>query len=236
MGRLVGVHVFIDEGQWLFNSHIREKAESPEAVAKRKLILHGGHYCRSLNVITQRTTNVFPDIRSQIAIWYHCEKKFSLGRVIIFQRSEIQDMKNGEPDMDAVMHTKVYFGKKRIYYAYNTHGMREQDAIVDVPKFEVYQLSFGQRFLVLLRLLPLFSRIMREKEAKPNKETLNDKVLKLRFGRAMKSKEKQERVIKPVMRPEDYPRTVKGFIQYLFKVRVEVKNDTMRVPNTYLSS
>lgn len=190
LGKLVSVHVFIDEGQWLFNSHIRDRAEDEYAVAKRKLILHGGHYCRSLSVITQRPMNVFPDIRSQIAIWYHCEKKFQLGRFIIFSRSEIQDMKNNEPDLEAVLRTKVYFGRRSIYEAYNTHAMRDDDAIESVPDFEVFQLNFWDRLRLLISFLPFASRIMRERKVEP-----------FMVNRKISNK--------------DYPRTLKGFVWYL---------------------
>jgi hypothetical protein len=193
LSRLVGVHIFIDEGQWLFNSHIRDKAEDEVAIAKRKLILHGGHYCRSLNVITQRTTNVFPDIRSQIAIWYHCEKKFSLGRLIIFQRSEIQDMKQGEPDMEAVIHTKVYFGKKEVYDAYNTHAMRESDAIEEEPVYEVYALTGSQRLNLLLAFVPFVGRFIRQRKAKAVKQPMSE-----------------------------YPQTLKGFVYYVLGIRLNV--------------
>jgi len=126
LGRLVGVHVFIDEGQWIFNSHIRDP--EPE---KRKLILHGGHYCRTLNIITQRPTNIFKDIRSQISIWYKCEKRFHIGSFILFQRHEIQDMKEDIPDEEVESgRPKTYIGDPKIFASYNTHGMRADDAIV----------------------------------------------------------------------------------------------------------
>lgn len=195
LGRLVNVHVFIDEGQWLFNSHVREKADDPIAIEKRKLILHGGHYCRSLNVITQRSTNVFPDIRSQINVWYYCEKKFSLGRINIFQRSEIQNMVGNEPDMEAIEHTKVYFGKKEIYNAYNTHAMRGDDAIEMQPIYEVYALTGSDRLNLLLAFVPFVGRFIRRRKHKAIKQ--------LR------------------MTVEEYPRTFKGFIAYALGLRVK---------------
>ena len=192
LGKLVNAHIFIDEGQWLFNSHIREKADDEYSVAKRKLILHGGHYCRSLNVITQRPTNVFLDIRSQIAIWYHCKKVFSLGNLKIFQRDEIQDMKDNEPDIESVMHSKVYFGKKSIYDAYNTHAMRDKDAIVEVPKYEVYDLTGFERLNLFLSFMPFVGRFMRQRKAKGIHKT------------------------RIVYSSNDYPKTIGGFLRYTF--------------------
>lgn len=162
LGRLVNVHVFIDEGQWLFNSHIRERAEDEVAIAKRRLILHGGHYCRSLNIITQRPVNVFKDMRSQISIWYKCEKLFSFGKLILFRRQGFQHMKNDEPDEELPDgRPKLYFASNRVMNAYNTHGMRAKDAITPSREYEVYELTFKDRFLNLLRLAIPRGRIKR---------------------------------------------------------------------------
>jgi len=135
LGRLVNAHVFIDEGQWIFNSHTKD--HDPE---KRKLIFHNGHYCRSLNIITQRPINVFKDMRSQVHVWYKCEKKLSFP-FLMFQRSRIEDMKDDLPDEEKILETKVYFAKKRVLNAYNTHSMRADDAIMNIPAFDVYHLS-----------------------------------------------------------------------------------------------
>jgi len=154
LGRLVGVDIYIDEGQWLFNSHVREKADDPSAVEKRKLILHGGHYCRSLNVITQRPTNLFKDVRSQINIWYKCVKRFHFGRLILFQRWEFQDMKNDEPDEELPAgRPKTYFATKKMFNSYNTHSMRSKDAIEPDTAYEVYSYSFWGTFKLLCGLL-----------------------------------------------------------------------------------
>lgn len=161
LGKLVGVHIFIDEGQWIFNSHVREKAEDPEAIAKRRLILHGGHYCRSLNVVTQRPVNLIKDIRSQINVWYKCVKRFQLGPILLFQRWEYQDMKDDIPDEELpVGKPKTYFANKDVFNAYNTHGMRDENAIVNPPVLGVVQTTFLDRLnLVLSHLLPRFAQL-----------------------------------------------------------------------------
>jgi len=119
LGRLVGVHIFIDEGQWIFNSHVR----NPDPV-KQKLILHNGHYCRSLNIISQRPSNVFKDMRSQIHIWYKCDKVLGYP-FLLFRKTEYQDMKEENVDEDAdPVSTKWYFGSARMLNAYDSHFMR----------------------------------------------------------------------------------------------------------------
>jgi len=153
LGRLVNVHIFIDEGQWVFNSHVRDKQDDAEAIARRKLILHGGHYCRSLNVITQRPSNIFKDVRSQINIWYRCQKRFDFGNFMIFQRWAIEDMKDDLPvefdkEGKPLGQLKTYWVNKKhdpVFKAYNTHAMRAKDAIEMVPEFEVYETSTWDR-------------------------------------------------------------------------------------------
>jgi len=151
LGKLVNVHLFIDEGQWIFNSHIKD--QDPE---KRRLILHGGHYCRTLNVITQRPVNIFKDIRSQISIWYKCEKLFSIGNFILFRRQPYEFMKDDIPDEEQPSgRPKIYVGDSKIFKAYNTHGMRREDAIERIANFEAYDLSRWEQFKMLIsRLMP----------------------------------------------------------------------------------
>jgi hypothetical protein len=145
LGKLVGVHLFIDEGQWIFNSHLKD--QDPD---KRKLILHGGHYCRTLNVITQRPVNIMKDIRSQVAIWYKCVKRFSFGSFILFQRWEYQDMKDDLPDEDMpVGRPKTYVGSQDVFRRYNTHGMRTDSAIEPVRAMEVYRLNWWSKVKLL---------------------------------------------------------------------------------------
>lgn len=149
LGKLVGVHLFIDEGQWIFNSQIRNP--DPE---KRKLILHGRHYCRSLNVVTQRPNNIMKDIRSQINFWYKCVKRFHFGRFIIFQRWTYEDMKDDLPDEEAPTgRPKTYIGNPEIFAAYQTHFMRGENAIVIPPKFEVYESTGWERVKHVFALL-----------------------------------------------------------------------------------
>jgi len=148
LGKLVNVHIFIDEGQWIFNSHV--KNHDPET---RKLILHNRHYCRSLNIITQRPINIFKDMRSQVNVWYKCEKRLSWP-VILFQRTRIEDMKDDLPDEEnPVGRPKTYVGDPEIFKAYSTHAMRGKGAIEQIAAFDVYESTRGQRILHVLGFL-----------------------------------------------------------------------------------
>lgn len=179
LSRLVGVHIFVDEGQWVFNSLERYNPDDKEMVAKLKLVLHGRHYCRSLNIITQRPSNISKNMRSQVAIWYRCVKKIDIFGFMIFQCFAIQDMKDDMPveyitDIDKDGKTirdvpngdvKNYFVNKRsdvIFPAYNTHAMRAKDAILNVPDFDVFETDFKGRFgLLMSSMFPRAVRFIR---------------------------------------------------------------------------
>jgi len=151
------VHLFIDEGQWVLPS--MDKTWSDEQVAKMKLVLHGGHYCRSLNIITQRFQNISKNTRSQINYWYRCEKRFDAFGFMIFSRFCIEDMKDDEPveyDEEGRLCGKVknYFVNKKhdpVFKAYNTHAMRAKDAVVMVPEFDVYETTRWERIKLVAR-------------------------------------------------------------------------------------
>jgi len=157
LNRLVGVHLFIDEGQWVLPS--LDKNFSPELVEKMKLVLHGGHYCRSLNIITQRPVNISKTTRSQINTWFLCEKLMSWP-FLLFRKSSISDMVDDLPDETSVDSVKLYWpwNNRRVFGAYNTHGMRGKDAIESVVDFEVYVSSFWERLGLLWSLLRPWGR------------------------------------------------------------------------------
>jgi len=152
LNTLVGVHIFIDEGQWIFNSHLKT-----DDVDARRLILEGGHYCRSLNVITQRPSNILKDIRSQVHIWHKCEKVLHIGKLLRFVRWSVEDMKDDLPidpdDMEKKPPSKAYWASKRVFNAYNTHGRRQSDAVEIPPEFDVYTFTTMDKLLLLLSLL-----------------------------------------------------------------------------------
>jgi len=148
LSRLFGGHLFIDEGQWIFNSMER----NPDT-DKLRLVLHNGHHCRSLNLISQRPINIFRTMRSQVQIWYKCEKRLSWPW-LIFQKTAFEEMKEDVPDEEQPSgRPKTYFADKRVLEAYNTHGMRDKDAIKVEPELEYYETTFVQRVALLLRLL-----------------------------------------------------------------------------------
>lgn len=147
LNKLVGVHIFIDEGQWVLNSHVR----NPDIEAQ-KLILTNGHYCRSLNIITQRPSNVFVDMRSQVNIWHKCVKVWL--KPLRFVRYDIEDMKDNLPDENEEKMQKyprkAYWARKKVYMAYNTHVFRSQDAKLEVSSFKVYNVPLLDKIKLLV--------------------------------------------------------------------------------------
>jgi len=145
LNKLVNVHIFMDEGQWILNSHNRNP--DPEAQA---LVLTNGHYCRSLNIISQRPSNVFKDYRSQVHFWYKCEKKLTWPW-LIFSKTIIEDMKDDLPDEESESNkVQIYFAKKKVFQAYNRWAFRGADAIDNNAEFEVYKTMFEQRLMIVL--------------------------------------------------------------------------------------
>lgn len=176
INKLVGVHLFIDEGQWIFNSHL--KTDDPD---KRRLVLEGGHYCRSLNVITQRPSNILKDIRSQVHVWYKCEKVLHLGKFIRFVRWSIEDMKDDLPvdpdEMEKKPPSKAYWASDKVKQAYNTHGRRRDDAVLVVPDFDVYELTMVEKLNQIKELIVpdfikrRFARVRKRREKPINDQT-----------------------------------------------------------------
>lgn len=162
LNRLVGVHLFIDEGQWLFSS--LDKKIDEEVIEKMKLILHGGHYCRTLNIITQRPINISKNSRSQIHFWYKCEKLLSVP-FLLLRKTVFEDMKDdlpdeGDEDRKTYTSTKLYVPSKKLLSAFDTHGMRAKDAIEVVSQYDVYETTFLQRTRLLASFLPFVGRFI----------------------------------------------------------------------------
>jgi hypothetical protein len=153
LNKMVGVHFFFDEAQWILNSMEKYSPDDPLMVDKLKLVLHGGHYCRSLNIITQRPSNITKNVRSQIHIWYRCEKRLDIGNYMIIQKWTIEDMKDDLPveyvekrDKDGeIIQKRVPAGKCKSYFInkrhdkafkmYDTHAMRSSDAFYPFPDY-----------------------------------------------------------------------------------------------------
>lgn len=146
LSKLTDCEVFIDEGQWIFDSY----KGTDFSVEKRKLILHTRHFNRSLNIISQRTQALHVTARGQVNRFFKCEKK-ATWPFLIFRRTEYQDMKENDVDEESEpVSTKTYFASQKVLNAYNTKYMRD-----GVPKsqnvyFDAFDFSFFDRIRLLI--------------------------------------------------------------------------------------
>lgn len=148
LGSLTDCDIFIDEGQWIFDSY-EGRSFSKE---KRRLILHTRHVNRSLNIISQRTQAVQVSARGQVNRFFRCSKKMEWPW-LIFRREEFQDMSGDDVDETAdPVSVKVYFAKKEVLNAYDTKYLREGIPKSQEVQFEAYDLNFRERLELLLGL------------------------------------------------------------------------------------
>ena len=137
-------HIFFDEGQDMFDSYEGTRFSK----AKRRLILHTRHYHRTLNIISQRPTAIQVSARGNVNRFYKCVKLSSWIRVR-FARYEFQEM-SSETVNEAVepVSVKKYWGKAKVFGAYNTDYLAEGIAKSQSVFFEAFNLNFKERLVV----------------------------------------------------------------------------------------
>jgi len=145
MANLTDCEIFIDEGQWIFDSYEGRQFSKD----KRKLILHTRHVNRSLNIISQRTQAIQVSARGQVNRFFKCEKKLSWP-FLIFKRSEYQDMTGDDVDeTEDPVDVKNYFASKKVLNAYDTKYLRAGIPRSQEVYFEAYQLNFKDKLSAL---------------------------------------------------------------------------------------
>jgi len=160
LNSLTDCDVFIDEGQWLLDSYEGNKFSKE----KKRLLLHTRHLNRSLNIISQRTQAVQVTARGQVNRFFKCEKKMQFP-LLIFKRTEYQDMKDNDVDETSdPVSEKVYFAKKKVMSAYDTKYLR-----AGIPKSqEVYFDAYAYTLPGRIKLFfSFFSRLWRPLKRTP---------------------------------------------------------------------
>lgn len=146
---LTDCHIFIDEGQWIFDSYEGTQATKQ----KRRFILHTRHVNRTINIISQRPTAIHVTARANVNRWYRCDVKMRWP-LLIFRRTEFQDMSSDTVDETAdPISTKVYFASKKVFNAYNTRYLRGEMKDSQQLLLEVYKLSLGAKIAAMITLL-----------------------------------------------------------------------------------
>jgi len=160
LSNLNDCHVFFDEGQDMFDSYEGTRFSK----AKRRLILHTRHYHRTLNIISQRPTAIQVSARGNVNRFYKCVK-IAKWPWIRFGRFEFQEMKGETVDEDAdPVSIKTYWGRKKVYNAYNTDYLSQ-----GIPKsqkvfFEAYDLNFNEKLsLIFLKVKKVIHRLSTKK-------------------------------------------------------------------------
>jgi len=172
LSNLNDCHIFFDEGQDMFDSYEGTKFSK----AKRRLILHTRHYHRTLNIISQRPTAIQVSARGNVNRFYKCVKIASWPWLRL-ARYEFQDMAGETVDETAEpITTKVYWGKKRVFNAYNTSYLAQGIKKSQEVYFDAYKLEFKDRLEVLLYNLKLKKRIYKPWGI-PTKRCMPDKKL-----------------------------------------------------------
>lgn len=160
LASLTDCDVFIDEGQWIFDSYEGTKFSKE----KRRLILHTRHLNRSLNIISQRTQAVHKTARAQINRFYKCVKIMQKP-FLVFKRFEYQDIKSDDVDETVEpLSVKTYIASKRVLNAYDTHYLRGGVPVSQEVHFNAYRLNFRARLGLFISLL---GRLFKKKESEP---------------------------------------------------------------------
>jgi len=158
LAKLTDCEVFVDEGQWVFDSY----KGTDFSVEKRKLILHTRHFNRSLNIISQRTQALHVTARGQVNRFFKCEKKLKLGPILLFKRTEFQDMKENDVNEESdPVSVKTYLASKKVLNAYNSKYMRAGVEKSQEVHFEAFKLNLKTR-LKLLFSFAHFPRLSEE--------------------------------------------------------------------------
>jgi len=130
--------------------------------SKRRLILHTRHYHRTLNIISQRPTAIQVSARGNVNRFYKCVKIASWPW-IRFARYEFQEMSgetvNEEAEPESI---KTYWGKAKVFNAYNTDYLAEGIPKSQSVAFKAYDLSFHEKLQALKQKIidsfPYFSK------------------------------------------------------------------------------
>lgn len=143
-------HIFADEGHVIFDSYQGIKA----SIEKRATILHTRHFDRSIHVISQRPTAIHVAMRANVNVFYKCEKTLTWP-FVRFRRTEYQDMLNENVDEneEKIISVKGYWGRARIFEAYDTKYLRGDVKPSQKVLFEAFDLNYLSRLIGFVKAI-----------------------------------------------------------------------------------
>lgn len=120
-GRLTDCAVYLDEGHLAYDSYKLTKMTMQE----RANILHTRHFDRKVVIVSQRPTAIHVTLRDNVNRFFKCERIFKFGWLIIFRKTEFQDFTvYGTIDEEQPINSEWYFGRAKIFKAYDTKYLR----------------------------------------------------------------------------------------------------------------
>jgi len=140
--------IYLDEGHRVFNSY--ELTKIPQE--KQELLLHTGHFNRTIHVISQRPTALHTVLRENVEMFYKCEKLMKWP-FLLFRKTEFFDMVGNTVDEDAPSSAKWIIGKKKYLNAYNTRYLRGDTPTSQTLLYEAYMLNYGHKIKALYDLM-----------------------------------------------------------------------------------
>lgn len=159
--QLTDCSVYLDEGHVVFDSYEMAKM----SMKKRTAVLHTRHFNRSIHIISQRPTAVHRMMRANVNRFYKYERLMK-SPVLLFRRTEFQDMIDENVDEEQPLSRKLYFGKAKIFKMYNSKYLRGDLQTSQDLNVEAYRVSIIGSLILLFRLaLQSLSR-RRAKQAK----------------------------------------------------------------------
>lgn len=169
ISKLTDCKIYLDEGHIAFDSYEMAKMK----IEKRTAVLHTRHFDRTIIVISQRPTAIHVTLRANVNRFYKCEKTtdwnlFWKWRIQRFLKTEFQDVtQNDVPDETKIINeetheetdeyakavsTESYWGKKKIFQAYDTKYRREGMATSQTNFAQIYYLKWIERFKQIINL------------------------------------------------------------------------------------
>jgi len=141
LAKITDAIVALDEGYVAFDSYELAKM----SMAKRQNVLHTRHFDRSIWYTTQRPTAVHVTIRAQTNVFYKITRIWNTF-FTVFRRQELDLGSDDSVDEENVYSTKIYFGKKKIFQAYNTKYLRYGQQRSQKVAVEVHKVRYLERW------------------------------------------------------------------------------------------
>lgn len=144
-------NIFADEGHIMFDSYQGIKM----SIDQRSAIYHTRHADRAIHIISQRPTSIHVSMRANVNKFYKCECTFAIGPFVKFVRTEFQDLlgETVDDNPEKIISRKVYWGKNRIFEAYDTKYLRGDLKPSQTVLFKAYNLNYFDKIKALFSII-----------------------------------------------------------------------------------